>query len=303
VNEMAITHNQLLAMLAVVDCGTFEKAAGRLNLTQSTITKRVQELETSMGFSVFDRSKRQAILTTRGEQFVSLSRETVASFESLTSFNSGAKVVSTQVRIGVTEISSLTWLPRFLEISLANDPSLQFDLTIDMSRNLHSSLEDGELDIIVVPEMPFQSNAHMQKIAQVELSLIGKPGLVPVDGKVEISQLREFEFISQGKASGFSKSIRDWFANYGLNTRNSVSVDSLHAMVGLAVAGRGVCIAPRDYLVPLIESGRVVEIETTPRLPSMNYCVVHYTSPHEALFSRVANDIKNAADFTRPYFI
>ena len=300
---MGITHNQLLAMLAVVDCGTFERAAGKLNLTQSTITKRIQELEASMGFSVFDRSKRQAILTTQGEQFVSLSRETVASFENLATFNSGADATSSQIRLGVTEISSLTWLPKFLEVSFSTDPNIQFELTIDMSRNLHSSLEDGDLDIIVVPEMPFQSNAHVQQIAGVEITLIGKTGLVPISEAVEISNLQAFEFITQGKSSGYSKRIREWFSSFGLNTRNSVVVDSLHAMVGLAVAGRGVCIAPRDYLVPLIESGRVAEIITTPKLPNMNYCVVHYPSPHEALFSRVASDIKRAADFTKPYFI
>lgn len=300
---MSITHNQLLAMLAVVDCGTFEKAAGRLNLTQSTITKRIQELEASMGFLIFNRSKRQAILTTQGEQFVSLSRETVASFKNLASFNADAKKASTLIRLGVTEISSLTWLPEFLERSFAANPSIQFELTINMSRSLHSGLEDGDLDIIVVPEMPFQSNANMQQIAAIEIALIGKPGLLPDTNEVEISELQAFEFITQGKSSGYSKNIREWFSNYGVNTRSNISVDSLHAMVGLAVAGRGVCIAPRDYLVPLIESGRVVEIQTTPKLPKMNYCVVHYPSPHEALFSKVAGDIKRATDFKTPYFI
>lgn len=256
-----------------------------------------------MGFLIFNRSKRQAILTTQGERFVSLSRETVASFQNLTSFKADAKMASTLIRLGVTEISSLTWLPKFLELSFAADPSTQFELTIDMSRSLHSSLEDGDLDIIVVPEMPFQSNANVQQIAAIEIALIGKPGLLPERKKVEISELQAFEFITQGKSSGYSKSIREWFANYGVNTRSNISVDSLHAMVGLAVAGRGVCIAPRDYLVPLIESGRVVEIQTTPKLPKMNYCVVHYPSPHDALFSKVADDISRASDFKTPYFI
>ncbi len=300
---MRITYNQLVAMLAVVDCGTFERAANRLNLAQSTITKRIQDLESAMGFPVFDRSRRQATLTPQGEQFVNLSRETVASFESLASFSAGAKVVSTRIRLGVTEISSLTWLPKFLEMSFDADPDIHFELTIDMSRNLLSSLEDGDLDIIVTPEMPFQSTAHVRKTAGIEITLVGKPGLAPAGGEVEISQLQSFEFITQGKSSGYSKSIREWFSNYGVNTRNSVSVDSLHAMVGLAVAGRGVCIAPRDYLVPLIESGRVAEILTKPKLPTMTYCVVHYPSPHDALFSRVASDIARAADFRTPYFI
>ncbi|WP_366141489.1 LysR substrate-binding domain-containing protein [uncultured Sulfitobacter sp.] len=93
------------------------------------------------------------------------------------------------------------------------------------------------------------------------------------------------------------------FANNGVNTRNSVSVDSLHAMVGLAVAGRGVCITPRSYLIRLIESGRVVEIPTEPPLPAMQYCVVHYPSPHAALFTQIAHDIHSVADFGTPYFV
>jgi DNA-binding transcriptional LysR family regulator len=300
---MGISNNQLIAMLAVIDCGTFERAAIKLNLSQSTITKRIQELETSMGFPIFDRSKRQAILTSEGEQFANLSRETVASFEMLSSFSSGVKPLSTQVRLGVTEISSLTWLPDFLGTSLENDPNILFELTIDMSRNLNSSLEDGELDIIVVPEMPFQSNAHVQQIAGIEIVLVGRPGLVPAGQRVEISQLQSFDLITQGKSSGYSKSIRDWFSLYGLNTRKGLSVDSLHAMVGLALAGRGVCIAPRGIFEPLIKSGRISEILTTPKLPKMNYCAVHHPSPHEALFTRIARDIKKVADFSTPYFI
>lgn len=300
---MSLTHNQLIAMLAVIDSGTFDRAAVRLNLSQSTITKRIQELEASTGLLVFDRSKRQAILTQRGEQFAALARETVASFANLSSFNSAMKPSPQRIRLGVTEISSLTWLPRFLEMSFEDTPDTQFDLTIDMSRNLHSSLEDGDLDIVVVPEMPFQSNAEVTPLGGVDVALIGKPGLFSSGETVELSCLRDLQFISQGKSSGYSKSIRDWFANNGVNTRNSVSVDSLHAMVGLAVAGRGVCITPRDYLIRLIESGRVVEIRTEPALPAVQYCVVHYPSPHAALFTRIAHDIQTVADFGIPYFV
>jgi len=71
---MSLTNNQLIAMLAIIDCGTFERAAARLNLSQSTVTKRIQQLEALLGFQIFDRSKRQAILTLQGEQFANLSR-------------------------------------------------------------------------------------------------------------------------------------------------------------------------------------------------------------------------------------
>jgi DNA-binding transcriptional LysR family regulator len=115
---MDISNKQLRAMLAVIDCGTFERAALRLNLSQSTVTTRIQELEASIGFFlgggflVFDRSKRQAILTLKGEQFANLSRETVASFEKLSSFCSDVTALATHPRQGVTETTENELLRR-----------------------------------------------------------------------------------------------------------------------------------------------------------------------------------------------
>lgn len=299
---MGVTHNQLIALLAVVDCGTFNRAAKRLNLTQSTVTKRIQELEVSMGFRVFDRSKQRAVLTISGEHFVSLARETVANFENLTSFTPAGVVTKTRVRLGVTELSSLTWLPKFLENSFASVPNTDFDLTIDMSRNLVSSLDDGDLDIVVVPEMPFQANAHIKSLAAVEITLIGRPDLVPKSEQITVHELQGLNIITQGRSSGFSKSIREWFSNYGISAESSVKVDSLHTMVGLAIAGRGFCIAPREYLEPVIKSKRAAEVQVKPKIPPINYCAVHYPTPHEALFTRIESELHKAVDFRTPYF-
>jgi hypothetical protein len=64
------------------------------------------------GFLVFDRSKRQAILTLKGEQFANLSRETVASFEKLSSFCSDVTALATHPRQGVTETTENELLRR-----------------------------------------------------------------------------------------------------------------------------------------------------------------------------------------------
>lgn len=299
---MPVTYNQLAAMLAIVDCGTFDRAARRLNLTQSTITKRIQELEASLAFDLFDRTKRQAVLTPIGEQFVERARTAVSDFEQLSRFNPDREPAKTNIRFGTTELSSLTWLPKFLESAFSKMPHIQFDLTIDMSRDLLSALEDRELDIIVVPEMPFPPSAQVQVVSEVDVTLIGKPGLIPGPGIASISDLLKFEIIMQGRSSGYSKSIHQWFSDYGFKIRNTVRVDSLHAMVGLAMAGRGLCVTPKDYLKPLIESRRIAEVEIHPPLPKINYCLVCNSSSRDVVHQEIAAEVSQAADFTTPYF-
>src|SRR6476619_6873822 len=54
-NSMDIALRQLRALAAVVDEGTFARAASRLGFTQSSISQQVAALERSVGGPVFDR--------------------------------------------------------------------------------------------------------------------------------------------------------------------------------------------------------------------------------------------------------
>lgn len=55
--------------LAIIDAGSFKDAAGRLFVTQSTVSLRVKSLEEALGRKLFERSKTGITLTPAGLQF------------------------------------------------------------------------------------------------------------------------------------------------------------------------------------------------------------------------------------------
>lgn len=55
--------------LAVVETGSFFNAAGKVNVTQSTVSMRIRSLEQQLGQPVFERSKTGATMTTAGRHF------------------------------------------------------------------------------------------------------------------------------------------------------------------------------------------------------------------------------------------
>ncbi len=55
--------------LMVAETGSFIEAARKLNVTQSTVSARIRNLEGLFGRALFDRSKNGAALTSAGEQF------------------------------------------------------------------------------------------------------------------------------------------------------------------------------------------------------------------------------------------
>ena len=61
---------QIEAFLAVIQEGSFTRAAERLNLTQPSLSARMQQLEQGLGSELFQRDKRPVQLTSSGRIFV-----------------------------------------------------------------------------------------------------------------------------------------------------------------------------------------------------------------------------------------
>ena len=64
---------QLQAFLAVADTGSFQKAAKRCGVTQSTISRQIQALESELSLPLFHRSA-QAKLTIAGDRVLGRAR-------------------------------------------------------------------------------------------------------------------------------------------------------------------------------------------------------------------------------------
>src|SRR5437762_12112897 len=61
---------RLRTFVAVADLGTVSKAAVRLRVSQSALSRQISDLEYECRFKLFDRIGRRLFLTTRGEQLL-----------------------------------------------------------------------------------------------------------------------------------------------------------------------------------------------------------------------------------------
>ena len=65
-----MTMEQIDFFLMAVRCDTFLEAAENLHIAQSTLSKQIQKLEAELNLPLFDRTRRQAVLTPAGELFL-----------------------------------------------------------------------------------------------------------------------------------------------------------------------------------------------------------------------------------------
>jgi DNA-binding transcriptional LysR family regulator len=82
---MSIEIRQLRCAAMTAEMMSFTKAAQKLNIKQSTLSKRVLDLERRLGITLFDRSTRGAMPTKAAAEFLTTARRIVEEIDGLQS--------------------------------------------------------------------------------------------------------------------------------------------------------------------------------------------------------------------------
>ena len=147
-----MTFKQLEAIYWVARLGGFAQAAAKLHTTQSAISKRVQELESLFATTLFDRTLRTARQTDKGEEMFAVAQRLLGQRDSAVEQFLRPEVIERRLRLGVTELTAMTWLPRLVRRIETLYPKVVIEPDVDTSVTLRDKLLADELDLVIVPD-------------------------------------------------------------------------------------------------------------------------------------------------------
>jgi LysR family transcriptional regulator, regulator for bpeEF and oprC len=120
---------QLDALIAVADCGSLAKAARRTGHPKSTLSKRLEQLENTLGVRVLERAQRAVRLNDDGAALVAEARTLI---EQARSIEAGMKDRSGRldgrIRISVPVLLGQTLLPPILGRFASNHPLVDIEV-------------------------------------------------------------------------------------------------------------------------------------------------------------------------------
>lgn len=296
-----ITLRQLKALHWIALLGTFERAADRLNTTQSAVSKRVQELELSVGRPIFDRSQRGARLTEEGEHVLALGQQMLELEEQIMAIGHSGTMPASRLRLGVTELTTYTWLPKLIRTLKEQYPTLTIEADVDANRDLFTRLQDDDLDLVVISETFTDPDVTSVRLAEISNSWLARPGLVKETHPLTLEELRAYPILLQGRSSGSGLFVHRWMKTQGVVFPQMVVSDNMMTMLGLTVAGMGIANFPRDCFRRLVDEGKLVEVFVTPQIPNMPYAAMYKNNRPSALFANVAKIAEQVCDFTAQF--
>ncbi|SHN16969.1 LysR family transcriptional regulator [Cryptosporangium aurantiacum] len=141
---------QLRYFVAVAEERHFGRAAERLHLTASPLSRRIRELERELGADLFVRGYHTVELTAVATEFLPAARDVLERFDALRAFGSLAADAVPTRRIGATPLAPPGALDLVLDTLAAVRPAVDADLTLEPSQQLFGRLAAGRLDLAVV---------------------------------------------------------------------------------------------------------------------------------------------------------
>lgn len=295
-----LTFKQIEAVLWVAKLHSFAAAADKLNTTQSAISKRLAEIEMLLDMQIFDRSHRTAKLTDKGKEILTLCEEMLLLRERLIASAGRESISVRQFRIGVTELTALTWLPSFVQEFRKTYPDVELQPEIDLSMNLCEKLTKGAIDLVVVPPVFSNPNFAALRLQDLTLAWMCKPGLCSARKKLTLQEITAFPILMQVERSGVDVGYDRWFRERGLNIQRIYAGNSLISLSALTMLGFGISYLPADYFSELTKSGQLSVLRTNEALPKVPYYAVYRNDGPVAFSQRVAEMAQTFCDFARP---
>ena len=255
----------LRAFLAVLETGTFHKAADTLNLSQPALSRRIKSLEETLGAPLLERTTRKVAPTAAGRQLQPLLARLLDELETsvLAMSETGMKQQG-QVAIACVPTAAFYFLPRVIRRFNEQHPQIRFRiLDLSASEGLQSvasgetefgisMLGSADPDLRFTPLMddPFVLACHRDHPLAGETPLTWK-------------DLEGYPLIGVSRHSGNRTILDNALSHADVRLDWFYEVNHLSTSLGLVEAGIGVSVLPRlatpmaDH--PLIVTRPIVE--------------------------------------------
>ena len=250
------------AFIAIADHGGFRKAAEALHITQTALTRRLQNLESSLGVKMVERTTRSVALTSIGRDFLPRARRLLDDLSaSLVEIRETGKAQRGDVSIACVPTVGIQYLPRVIQEYSARHPNNRI--------TIFDHASSGVADAVLRREAEFGINiggSHHPELVSIPV-LQDRFVLICRDDhplakrrSLTWKQLEPFPLIFAGDVSGNRPLLAQALEGRNLALQSFYEVQRSSTAVGLVAEGVGAAVVPSLA----IQKGAYPRIRTIP---------------------------------------
>jgi DNA-binding transcriptional LysR family regulator len=273
-----MTFRQVEVFVAVAREGSFARAAGRVHLSQPTLSEHVAELERELGARLFFRHGRRISLTEAGRVFADYAARLLSTAESarqavadLDGLRRGSLLV------GASTTPGLYVLPRIVADFRRRYPGVVLALRIANSRAIEERVHRHELDLGVVGGHVLGAEEHCLAAGLVDELVLIVPPRHPWArrGTIGLRELREEPLLMREEGSATRQLTERALQRVGLPSRSAMELDHTEAIKQAVMAGLGIALVSRHAVRGEVASRRLAILRVRGLRLRRHFHVIH----------------------------
>ena len=236
------------SFLLVAEELSFRRAAERLNLDQSALSRRIKELEARMGVRLFQRTTRDVRLTEAGQAFYERNLRLIDSLrDSISLAQRTASGASGRLRVGYTSFAAIVDMPRHVRAFRETFPRVSVELLYSSTQAQKVELARDMLDVGFIIGPFRHSDFHTATVSEEKLVAVVPAGHpAAARGGITLAEFARSPVVMGTMAQwDFYRHMLDGiFASRGLSANVAFEASSSMGMLGLVASGLGSAIFP-----------------------------------------------------------
>ena len=243
--------DNLKALAAAVEGKSLSVAAAKLFVTQSAISRRIQQLEETLGAPLFDRAQRPPTPTALGRRVYEQALPILAAVEALLETARESAPPRGALRLGLPPALGDALPAEAVNRLKTAFPDLDVRLRTDWVEGLVRKLGDGELDaafLILPAGAEPASPVAGRRVASLDVVVIrGASRAIPA-GRFALSDLAGHDWVLNPAGCGYRAALEAAMGERGGSVRIAVDVYGSDAQLRMVASGLGLGLVPRAVL-------------------------------------------------------
>lgn len=236
------------------------QAATELHLTQPTVSRQLQQLESELGQPLFDRIGGRLVLTRAGETVYETAKRLLTLDQKMREdVASLANPEVGHIALGAGVTPAIYLLPAVFAAYRSAHPGITFHLRTGSSVDIVTALWQREIDVGIVTTVPENaSDLVTVQLYRDDLLLVAPPNHpLALRPAIRVANLAEFPFIVMPVGSGLRRLTESLTEHHGIQVTTAMEADSLESINRIVQAGMGISFLPRSCVQDDLTAGRL----------------------------------------------
>jgi len=232
--------------LAVVETGSFTRAADRVFVTQPTLSAGIKKLEGQLGHTLFERSNRRVFLTDAGTRFLPRAKAILHECNMAVQVLE-ADVAAPVVRLGILTTLSNRGMGEMLAAFKRAEPRATIEIFDGTEQELTNRLDDRSLDYALSIHRGQSEDVALPLYEESYSFILAKDHPLSARTRVSAADLAEEYMIVRSRCEVLSETSR-YFTDQNIRPRLVYRTPNDSRAIAMVAAGLGGTVVPESLV-------------------------------------------------------